>query len=176
GNGSGGNGGAIQNNGTLSLKGLTLNNNAATNGGAIRSDGALVLINTTIIGNNANGDGGGLYNAIGQATLTNVTVAYNRANNDNLGGGNGGGVFVASGSVLLHNTIVTDNYQGPSPSNNADNIGGTVDSSSSYNLVGNGSGGLTNGTNHNQVGVATALFGALMNNGGPTFTLGLLYN
>src|SRR5260370_17010484 len=51
------------------------------------------------------------------------------------------------------------------------------DSSSSYNLIGSGgAGGLVNGSNHNQVGVASALLGALMNNGGPTFTQGLLYN
>src|SRR6185436_14271618 len=126
------------------------------NGGAIRSDGALVLINTTISGNTATGDGGGLYNAIAQATLTNVTVAYNRSDNDNNASGTGGGVFVASGNVLLHNTIVADNCKGASPSTTADNIGGTVDSSSSYNLIGSGPGGLVNGINNNQVGVATA--------------------
>jgi CSLREA domain-containing protein len=176
GNGLGGDGGAIQNNGTLTLNGVTLNGNSAINGGAIRSDGALVLINTTISGNTATGDGGGLYNAIAQATLTNVTVAYNRSDNDNNASGAGGGVFVASGNVLLHNTIVADNCKGASPSTTADNIGGTVDSSSSYNLIGSGPGGLVNGINNNQVGVATALLGALMNNGGPTFTHGLLYN
>ncbi|MFN2576660.1 MAG: LamG-like jellyroll fold domain-containing protein [Pyrinomonadaceae bacterium] len=176
GNGSSGDGGAIQNNGTLILNGVTLSANAAVNGGAIRSDGALALTNTTLSGNRASENGGGLYSAINQATLTNVTVAYNRSDNDNNGSGTGGGVFRGSGGMLLHNTIVADNYQGPSPSNSADNVGGTVDSSSSYNLVGNGSGGLTNGTNNNQVGVPTALLGALMNNGGPTFTHGLLYN
>ncbi|PYS23626.1 MAG: hypothetical protein DMF72_08740 [Acidobacteria bacterium] len=176
GNGSGGNGGAIQNNGTLSLKGVTLNNNTATNGGAIRSDGALVMTNCTISGNRANGDGGGLYNAINQATLTNVTVAYNRADNDNNGSGTGGGVFQISGNVLLHNTIVADNYKGSSPSTTADDVGGTIDSSSSYNLIGTGSGGLTNGINHNQVGVTTAFLGALINNSGVTATHGLLYN
>jgi hypothetical protein len=78
--------------------------------------------------------------------------------------------------VLLHNTIVADNYVGPSPSTTADNVGGTVDPSSSYNLIGIGSGGLTNGTNHNQAGVATALLGALKDNNGPTSTHALLYN
>src|SRR2546428_847524 len=94
----------------------------------------------------------------------------------NAGAETGGGVSVACGSSPRHKTIVADNYQDPSPSKSAYNIGCTVDSSSSYNLVGNPAGGLTNGTNHNQVGVFTALLGALMNNGGPTFTHGLLYN
>ncbi|HEX3143816.1 MAG TPA: choice-of-anchor Q domain-containing protein [Pyrinomonadaceae bacterium] len=186
GNGSGGDGGAVQNNGTLTLNGVTLGNpdatnrahtNSAINGGAIRNDGALILTNATISGNNATGDGGGLYNALGTATLTNVTIAYNRANNDNTGGGTGGGLNVAGGTVLLHNTIVSDNYQGPSPSTTADNIAGLVDGASTYNLIGaGGSGGLLNGSGNNQVGGATAFLGALIDNGGKTPTLGLLYN
>ena len=176
GNGLGGDGGAIQNNGTLTLNGVTLSGNSAINGGAIRNDGNLVLTNTTISGNTANADGGGLFTAIGQATLTNVTIAYNRADNDNVGGGNGGGLRVVSGNVLLHNTIVADNYQGSSPSTTPTNINGTVDPSSTYNLVGTGDGGLTNGINNNQVGVATAFLGKLIDNGGPTFTIGSLYN
>jgi len=136
-----------------------------------------VLKNTTISGNNATGNGGGLYNALGSATLTNVTIAYNRANNDNTGGGSGGGLNVTGGTVLLHNTIVADNYEGSDPSTIANDISGPLDSLSSYNLIGTGDGGLTNGgANHNQVGVATAFLGQLINNGGHTFTLGLLYN
>ncbi len=177
GNGSGADGGAIQNNGTLTLKGVTLSGNSGVNGGAIRNDGALILTNTTISGNHATGDAGGLYNALGTATVTNVTIAYNRANNDNTGGGSGGGLNVSGGTVLLHNTIVSDNYQGSSPSTTADNIGGTVDPSSTYNVIGSGgSGGLFNGGGNNQVGVATAYLGALIDNGGKTFTLALLYN
>jgi CSLREA domain-containing protein len=168
-------GGAILNNGTLTLNAVTLNGNSANNGGAISSDGALILTNTTISGNRANGDGGGLYQVANPATLTNVTIADNRSDYDNNASGTGGGVFRAGGNVLLHNTIVADNYQGPTSTTTADNIGGSVDALSSYNVIGAGTGGLLN-TNNNQVGVATALLGALMNNGGPTFTHGLLYN
>jgi len=176
GNGSGGDGGAIQNNGTLTLTAVTLNANKAVNGGAITNVGTLSIVDTTISGNAANNNGGGLDNGPNPATLTNVTIAYNRADNDNNTTGTGGGIFNSSGAVLLHNTIVADNYVGSTPSTTADNIGGTVNPNSSYNLIGTGAGGLTNGTNHNQVGVATALLGVLMNNGGPTFTHGLLYN
>jgi hypothetical protein len=50
-----------------------------------------------------------------------------------------------------------------------------VDTSSSYNLVGTGgSGGLVNGSNHNQVGVANPGLGTLASNGGPTQTVALL--
>ncbi|HMY75153.1 MAG TPA: choice-of-anchor Q domain-containing protein, partial [Blastocatellia bacterium] len=48
---------------------------------------------------------------------------------------------------------------------------GTVSASSSYNLIGAGStGGLTNGVNGNQVGVADAMLNSLANNGGYTQT------
>ena len=44
-----------------------------------------------------------------------------------------------------------------------------------YNLIGTGgSGGLTNGVNGNQVGVANPGLGTLADNGGPTQTIALL--
>jgi uncharacterized repeat protein (TIGR01451 family)/CSLREA domain-containing protein len=174
-----GNGGGILNPGTLTLNGVTLSGNSAVDGGAIWSttNNSLTLINTTISGNSASGNGGGLYNDIGQARLTNVTIAYNTANSDNLGTESGGGIFVASGDVTIHNTIVADNQKGLSLGFTPDDIAGTVNAASSYNVVGTGSGGLTNGgPTHNQVGVASALLGALIPNGGPTLTHALVYN
>jgi hypothetical protein len=58
----------------------------------------------------------------------------------------------------------------------ADDISGPVNAASSYNLIGTGSGGLTNGVSNNQVGVATALLKPLQENGGPTQTHALVYN
>src|SRR5207244_2675040 len=64
--------------------------------------------------------------------------------------------------------------QGSSGSTPGD-IEGTLDTSSAYNLVGTGgSGGLSNGVNHNQVGVSDPGLGSLANNGGPTQTIALL--
>ena len=60
-------------------------------------------------------------------------------------------------------------------------IAGTV-ASLGHNLIGDGTGmsGISNGSNGNQVGSSGSpihpLLAALMNNGGPTFTHGLLYN
>ena len=52
-----------------------------------------------------------------------------------------------------------------------------VDGTSSYNLIGlGGSGGLVNGVNHNQVGVANPGLGSLGDNGGPTQTVALIPN
>ena len=67
------------------------------------------------------------------------------------------------------------NFNEDGASDSADDISGTVDAASSFNLIGDAatSGGLTNGVNNNQVGVAAGL-GALANNGGLTFTHALL--
>jgi hypothetical protein len=170
-----GNGGGILNNGNLTLRGVLVEGNSAVNGGGIASisNNPLTLINTTISGNSSTGNGGGLYNDTGNATLTNVTIAYNTADSDNVGSESGGGLFVASGAVTLHNTIVTDNLKGSGAT--ADDIGGLVNAASLYNLIGTGAGGLTNGGNNNQVGVATALLKPLQENGGPTQTHALTY-
>jgi CSLREA domain-containing protein len=235
GNGSGGDGGAIQNNGILTLTNVILSGNSTTqNGGAVRNDGTLVLVNSTLSGNSALGaggalvsgsgrfatvvnstisgntsaqaggginstgwlvmknstvsgnlaaaDGGGIYAGLGTATLTNVTLTNNRSDNDNNNSGDGGGIFVQSGNVLLHNTIVARNFKGGSPGTTAHDIAGSLDSQSSFNLIGDGTGmsGISDGPNSNQVGSSGSpidpLLGALQDNGGPTLTHGLLYN
>ena len=75
---------------------------------------------------------------------------------------------------MLNSTIVAANFNGAIP----DDIKGTIDSSSSFNLIGTGdSGGLADGVNHNQVGVSNPQLGPLQDNGGPpirTFTQALL--
>jgi hypothetical protein len=77
------------------------------------------------------------------------------------------------GTLLLDNSIVAGNFLymgGP-----ASDIGGTVDPGSSYNLIGTGgSGGLSDGVNHNLVGVSNPGLGPLADNGGPTQTCALL--
>src|SRR5208337_428619 len=108
--------------------------------------------------------GGGIANS-GTVTVTNSTIAYNA-------GDFGSGLAVYSGTATLFNTIVALNigsdisvYDGY----------GTVSASSAYNLIGTGgSGGLTNGVNGNQVGVANPGLGPLVSYGGPTETIALL--
>src|SRR5213079_501719 len=49
-----------------------------------------------------------------------------------------------------------------------------ADAASAFNLIGTGgSGGLTNGSNGNQVGVSNPGLGSLADNGGPTQTIAL---
>jgi hypothetical protein len=173
-----GSGGGILNDGTLSVVNSTLTgNHADTDGGAISSSAAavsLTLINTTISGNNANSNGGGVAVLGGTMTSTNSTITNNFADNDNSTTGTGGGIAASAGTTTLKNTIVAGNFNEDGTTDAADDISGTVDAASSFNLIGTGgSGGLT-GANNNQVNVANPGLGALASNGGATQTHALL--
>ena len=183
-----GSGGGIYNDGTsvaatARITNSTISGNTASlNGGGIANVGTgtnatLTITNSTISGNFANNNGGGVYNdgGTGTTTLTSVTVTNNRADNDNDASGTGGGINVVTGTVTLRSTIVAGNFNEDGVTDAADDIAGTVDAASSFNLIGTGgAGGLVNATNNNQVGVADAKLGALANNGGPTQTHALL--
>src|SRR5690349_14292416 len=154
---------------TLIINCVVENNTTTLNGGGIRNGGSkATIINTTISGNTANGGGGLDTVDAGLASFlaVNLTVTNNRA-------GVGGGLLVESGVAKFKNSIIAGNFNanGTSPFD----ISGAIDASSSNNLIGvGGSGGLTNGVNNNQVGVADARLGPLANNGGPTKTHALL--
>ena len=185
GNDANADGGGINNNsGTLTVTNSTISgNNALTgpsaSGGGITNFGALTVTNSTISGNHANLDGGGIFDnhSSGSVTLTSVTITNNFADADNNTTGTGGGIFIFATSLqpLLRNTIVAGNFNENGASDAADDIAGTVNNTSSFNLIGTGgAGGLTNGVDNNQVGVVNPGLGALANNGGPGFTHALL--
>ncbi len=138
--------------------------------------GTLNVINSTISGNSAAGDGGGIEdNNSGTINVVNSTITNNRADSDGNSTGSGGGISRSGATVTLHNTIVAGNLNADGGLGVADDISGTMGAASSFNLIGTGgSGGLTNGVNGNQVGVADAGLGPLANNGGPTMTHALL--
>ncbi len=93
------NGGGIENNGTLTVSGVTLAHNVAVNGGAIDNNGVLAISNSTIADNSATA-GGGIDNEVtGTTTASNVTVADATA---------GGDIFNA-GTLTLSNSIVAGN-------------------------------------------------------------------
>jgi hypothetical protein len=140
-------GGGILNEGVLTVAGSTLAFNVATLGAAIDNQGVLTAYNSTLLYNAALAAGGAIQNEpSGTATLTSLTISRNSADT-------GGGLNVAGGLVVLRNCIVAGNYS--ADATYASDISGTVDATSSYNLIGTGgSGGLADGVNHNQVGVA----------------------
>lgn len=91
------NGGAIVNNGSLSISSVQINSNKANErGGAIATKGTFsTSSNPTIEKNSAAIDGGGiyLYGNTGRATLQNVTIKSNKA-------AYGGGVYIRGGLTV----------------------------------------------------------------------------
>jgi hypothetical protein len=172
-------GGGIGNagNGTVTIQGSTLTGNSVdgTGGGFgdMNAQGTLVVIDSTFVGNQSIGNGGGIEAAGPSTTIQDSTITGNVALSD------GGGVAVTSATFVLDNTIVAQNFanganmnfQGTDP-----DVLATV-TTGNGNFIGIGATGLvgiTNGTDGNQIGTATApldpLLGPLQNNGGQTPT------
>ncbi|MFI5455752.1 MAG: beta strand repeat-containing protein [Isosphaerales bacterium] len=171
---SGSEGGGIFNKegGTATVTGSTIENNSAAAGGGIESEGPLTIVNSTIAANLGtdpnNYLGAGIDENGGTLTAVNCTIASN----------DGGGLYVEGGSpTTLDNTIVALNTDGTGIGAPADDIAGSGSVSGSNNLIGTGgSGGLTNSSNNNQVGVADPGLdpNGLQWNGGPTQTIALM--
>jgi len=167
GNGSGGNGGALDVGifsppPIVNVTNCTFSGNTAFSGGAIRSGGTLTLTSCTLSGNSATNNGGAIQNA-GALTVTSCTFSGNSALSATA---TGGGINVRGGTLSLFNTIVAGN----TASNGAD-IYGLV-SAGDYDLVQNPAGATLTGS-HNITG-QPALLGPLASNGGPTPTRALL--
>jgi predicted outer membrane repeat protein len=142
GSGQAADGGGIRNFGTLTLAQRTVNNSAGGSGGGIFNDSsaALTLKQTTVSGNTATVDGGGIYNN-GMMTLTGSAISNNSATYS------GGGIFNCCGfeSVTLQDTRISNNsaYTGGCLFNMLDNV--TLDDSSvSGNTAKYEAGGINN--------------------------------
>ena len=195
-NTSRGDGGGIENNGTLTVIGSTIAGNSAVDGGGILSVGqvlvmdstlsgnfaydggailsysTLTVTNSTIAGNSTYYNGAGLFN-YSTATIVNSTIAYNEVEYDP-GGGAGIDTYPYA-TTILNNTIVALNTDGSGTGATADDVAGaTVSLSSEYNLVGADLTGSLAGGTGNQVGVTDPGLGTLASYGGPTQTILLL--
>lgn len=168
-NNTGGSGGAILNEGTMTItRSLFASNAANANGGAIATTSTSVtrIYDSTITGNSAT-SGGGIY-AEGPVLLVNDTISHNSAANSASG--------VRSGSaneVAMLNTIVGSDVSLPVTS-----LSGTF-LSHGNNIVTDArtSTGFANGVNNDQVSdnnVINPMLGPLANNGGQTDTRQLL--
>ncbi|NEO86841.1 MAG: CHAT domain-containing protein [Spirulina sp. SIO3F2] len=120
-----GRGGAIdhQGVGTLAITNSTITgNSASTDGGGIYSTGTVSLTNSTVSGNITNVDGGGVHST-GSLTLTASTVSGNTAMNY------GGGLFLdnTAGNLTLSDSTLSGN--------SASAKGGGVDSNGSTTLT-----------------------------------------
>ena len=166
-------GGGAFNNGTMTLTGCTVSGNSSYNfgGGLAASGGTAAITNSTISGNSAGGNGGGLSNSYGVVTVTACTISVNSASV-------GGGLYNqgSTATATLNDTIVASNTGSVGDPNDidgpdADNVTG------SYNLIGiGGSGGITDGEDHNVVltDLSKLGLGPLGGYGGPTQTMALL--
>lgn len=177
-----GQGGGIQNgaydsgdsNATMTLTNCTLSGNESGTGGGILNAGMLTITNSTITANRAGDYGGGIDNGR-KLTMINCTVTGNRAATV-ISSASGGGI-AAFDSTTLSNTIVAGNFLGTGTTPN--DLKPAI-YTASHCLIGDAatSGGITDGTNGNIVGVngsgtrpiETIINPVLADNGGPTKT------
>ncbi len=107
-----GRGGAIRNSENLMLTGSTISGNSAgDDGGGIYSlNGAVEVTSTTISGNAAGntslGDGGGISSFIGTLNVTSSTISGNSAGND------GGGIYSENGIATITSSTISGNSTG----------------------------------------------------------------
>ena len=88
-------GGAVYNEGTVTVAASTFSSNSATeNGGAIYNGGTLTVTSSAFSSNSATNDGGAIYNG-GTLTVTSSAFSSNSATE------NGGAVYVANGNVNI---------------------------------------------------------------------------
>ena len=100
------NGGGINNNiaGILTLTNSNISDNTGGVGGGLINWSTADLVNSTISGNTASGEGGGIWNFEGTLNLTNSTVSGNTASLD------GGGIYnFPSSTLTLTNSTVSSN-------------------------------------------------------------------
>jgi filamentous hemagglutinin family protein len=101
-------GGLYNNQGTLSLQNVTVENNRTTSGndgGGIRNNNGTLTISASIIKNNtAAGRGGAIRNSSGTVTISNGSVLDN-----NRAGVGGGGIFSNPGTLTISNSTISNN-------------------------------------------------------------------
>jgi CSLREA domain-containing protein len=178
-----GNGGGIENNGTMSLFESTVTDNHASNtGGGIDNAGIMGIENVTISGNRSDVHGGGITQSVNLLALNNVTIASNIGDADAETLSSGlvkGGLYVQGGTATFRNTVVAGNLdlQPASPpvaSDCGQDFGAELLNSAGFNLIGTTTGCTLDsdaGTNVSNVGAG---IGPLADNGGRTPTHALL--
>lgn len=149
-------GGAIFNNGTLTVTNSTFRDNEAFAGGGIANLGTITIANSTFSGNIASGYGGGVYNEMGTLTIINSTFSGNSASANG-----GGGVYNKTRATLNYaNTIIANSVTG------GDCVNAGTLTTNTNNLVGDNS--------CNSTFDGDPMLDALTDNGGSTWTFGLL--
>ncbi|MBK8022877.1 MAG: hypothetical protein IPK19_15960 [Chloroflexi bacterium] len=175
-------GGAIYNEGTLSVNGVLLSGNTALGGGGIENAGSLTILNSTIASNSASLSGGGVQ-IDAPATIINSTLSGNSSPNGGAINSNasltiinstisdndsadGAGLRAYSGTYTVHNSIIANSLSGA----DCVNYGNTFNAL--YSLIEDGLSCVTGDNFGNLTG--DAALAALANNGGLTPTHSLV--
>jgi hypothetical protein len=162
------NGGAIYNQGTLTISDCTLSNNTAYYSGYISSllggeggaifngSGTVVISNSILSGNSCIGNsavsaftaGGAIYNDSGTLTLSNSTLSGNLTggsvgSGDGSMAGEGGAIYNGTGRVTVNNSIVSSNYAAGDLAlgGGIHNAGGTTTVENTSRITGNAANG-----------------------------------
>ena len=163
--------------GLMIVSGCTIVGNTALYGGGVDAPtGNLQIINSTISGNTAQNEGGGLwagYFHSGVVELTSVTITLNSSLSVFQAYGGGGGVYVQSVQAFrVRNSIVAGNssaIDGPDFDGDAQSLG--------HNLIGqmdDSTGWIDTDRTGTTVDPLDPHLGPLQDNGGPTMTHALL--
>ncbi len=162
---------------TATILRSTLSNNASTSGfsnggGAIETQGNLLMLASTVYGNRANFNGGGILvtTSTGRMTLIDTTIAANRADFDGNSSGVGGGLRIDSSvnnAYTMTNTVLANNQ--------ANAANDDCQANTSAVILGLGNWVQTNVNCNFSVSASQTLnspaqLGVLANNGGPTET------
>jgi hypothetical protein len=163
-------GGAIQSSGGLIIARTTISNNRAAGGTTFGGGGAslgsdAVVVDSTIVGNQADGNGGGIL-VRGAVRILSSTIAGNTSNADGISGGAGGGLFMSAGltSPIVANSVFAGNLE--NGIGDHDDCEGIL-LSQGFNLVQQSSGCTLIGGSGDQLDTNAGL-APLANNGGPT--------
>lgn len=166
-----GNGGAINNTGTLTLANMAVNDNrASATGGAIRSTNTLNIYNSVVNGNASTAStSGGISFAGANLLIRNTTISNNNSS------GNGGGINIsATVSASISNSTISGNIAGASSGGmflNRGTITNTTISGNTANgaLATDGGGGIRIQAGANTVAVLSS---TITNNTAPNSTSG----
>ena len=154
-------GGAVNNDGTATISASTLASNTATYGGAVHNGtaGTVTISASTLVSNTASDSGGTVYNNTGTVTISASTLVSNAARN-------GGAMHNLNGALSLDDTLLAGNdCSGGGISEVVGQLG------AGHNLTYNAPGCPTGGTG--DVSGRDPLLGPLADNGGPTQTLAI---
>jgi hypothetical protein len=146
----------------------TISNNKAKSCGGLKADTEVEIVNSTISGNTATQDGGGVCVYFNGANIRSSSIVGNTSNSDGFAGGTGGGIFVSSegnaAEVSMSNSVLAGNLE--NGIGDHDDCDGRIQSGG-FNLIQNGSGCTLLSGGVSDIFNVNAELGLLNYNGGP---------